>query len=120
MKSKPILVMHEDDTRYGLDAQFSILMRTMHKTFSYVCMYLYERSIVPRCTKVSKIGQDWHISLLVDQIKHVLKSMSFMHSPCAPCLDAMYWILRYLKCSPGKGILESKKCLQIKVGHLAV
>lgn len=35
----------------------------------------------------------------------------FMHSPTEECLEAIYWILKYQKGAPGKGLLFGKRVI---------
>ncbi|XP_058111131.1 uncharacterized protein LOC131254143 [Magnolia sinica] len=61
------------------------------------------------------IGRLIYLTITRPDISHAVSVLSqFMHSPRAAHFDAAYHVLRYLKGSPGKGLLYSRH------GHLSI
>ena len=75
----------------------------------------HKLEILPNQTPTDKGRYQWLVGRLIylshtrPDIAYAVSVVSqFMHSPSEEHMDAVYRILRYLKCAPGKGLLFSK------------
>lgn len=72
----------------------------------------HKLEIIPNQTLTNKDHYQWLVGRLIysshirPNIAYAISLVSqFMHSPSEEHMDAIYRILRYLKCAPGKGLL---------------